>query len=128
LNPAMHTRVRNYLVDAGLTEGFKTQLLVWNDTGTTSDKFMVFRPNGGSAVRNQLGAEYYVLLDVIGAKGGNGVVDEAAQAIIEHVQQNPMSDSCIGYLQNLGGIPAPVLTAEGRLVYRLQFVATHGDQ
>lgn len=128
MNPAMHTRVRNYLVDSGLTEGFKTQLLVWSDTGTTSDKFMVFRPNGGSAVRNQLGGEYYVLLDVIGAKGGNGVVDEAVQAIIEHVQQNPMSDSCIGYLQNLGGIPAPVLTAEGRLVYRLQFVATHGDQ
>lgn len=80
------------------------------------------------AVRNQLGAEYYVLLDVVGAKGGNGVVDEVVQTIISYVQQNPMSDNCIGYLQNLGGIPAPVLTTEGRLVYRLQFVATHGDQ
>ena len=127
MNPPMHTRVRNYLADAGLTDGFKTQLLVWNDTGTATDKYLVFRPNGGSAVRNQLGAEHYVLVDVIGAKGGNAAVDEAVQAIIEHVQQNPMSDNCIGYLQNLGGIPAPVLTTEGRLVYRLQFVATHGD-
>lgn len=127
MNPPMHVRVRNNLADAGLTDGFKTQLLVWNDTGTATDKYLVFRPNGGSAVQNQLGAEYYVLVDVIGAKGGNAAVDEAVQAIIEHVQQNPMSDNCIGYLQNLGGIPAPVLTTEGRLVYRLQFVATHGD-
>lgn len=127
MTPPMHTRVRNYLSDAGLTDGFKTQLLVWNDTGTATDKYLVFRPNGGSAVQNQLGAEYYVLVDVIGAKGGNAAVDEIVQAIISYVQQNPMSDNCIGYLQNLGGIPAPVLTTEGRLVYRLQFVATHGD-
>lgn len=127
MNPPMHTRVKNYLSDAGLTDGFQVQLLMWNDTGSLSDRFMVFRPNGGSAIRNQLGGEYYVLLDVIGAKGGNGAVDERVQAIIDYVQQNPMTDACVGYLQNLGGIPSPVLTAEGRLVYRLQFVATFGS-
>ena len=127
MNPPMHTRVRNYLSSAGLADGFETQLLVWIDSGTSTDRFLVFRPNGGSAIRNQLGAEYYVIIDVIGAKGENGFVDERVQQIIAYVQQNPMSDGCIGYLQNLGGIPAPVLTTEGRLVYRLQFVATHGD-
>lgn len=127
MNPPMHTRVKNYLSDAGLTDGFQVQLLMWNDTGSLSDRFMVFRPNGGSAIRNQLGGEYYVLLDVIGAKGGNGAVDERVQAIIDYVQQNPMTDACVGYLQNLGGIPSPVSTAEGRLVYRLQFVATFGS-
>jgi len=127
LNPPMHTRVKNYLSDAGLTDGFQVQLLMWNDTGSLSDRFMVFRPNGGSAIRNQLGGEYYVLLDVIGAKGGNGAVDERVQAIIDYVQQNPMADACVGYLQNLGGIPSPVLTTEGRLVYRLQFVCTFGN-
>jgi len=127
LNLPMHTRVKNYLSDAGLTDGFQVQLLMWNDTGSLSDRFMVFRPNGGSAIRNQLGGEYYVMLDVIGAKGGNGAVDERVQAIIDYVQQNPMTDACVGYLQNLGGIPSPVSTAEGRLVYRLQFVATFGS-
>ncbi|NQS80546.1 phage tail termination protein [Pantoea agglomerans] len=127
MNPSMHTRVKNYLSDAGLTDGFQVQLLIWNDTGSLSDRFMVFRPNGGSAIRNQLGGEYYVLLDVIGAKGRNGAVDERVQAIIDYVQQNPMTDACVGYLQNLGGIPSPVPTAEGRLVYRLQFVATFGS-
>lgn len=127
MNPPMHTRVRNYFADAALTDGFNTQLLVWNDTGNLSDKFMVFRPNGGGAIRNQLGGEYYVLVDVIGAKGGNGAADERVQAILDYVQQNPMTESCVGYLENLGGIPAPVQTTEGRLVYRLQFVATFGS-
>lgn len=126
MNPPMHTRVRNYFADAALTDGFATQLLVWNDTGNLADKFMVFKPNGGGSIRNQLGGEYYVLVDVVGAKGGNGAVDERVQAILDYVQQNPMTDSCVGYLENLGGIPAPVLTTEGRLVYRLQFVATFG--
>ncbi|ELY4136442.1 hypothetical protein SMY68_003477 [Cronobacter sakazakii] len=127
MNPPMHTRLRDYFVEAGLTAGFTTQLLIWNDTGNMSERFMVFRPNGGSSIRNELGAEYYVLVDVIGAKGGNAFVDERVQQIVDYVQQNPMTDDCVGYLQNMGAMPAPVLTTDGRLVYRLQFVATYGD-
>lgn len=126
MTPPMHTRVRNLFANAGLTEGFTIQQLVWSDSGSFSDAFIVFRPNGGSAVRNGLGAEYYVMVDVIGAKGANGAADTAVQNIIDYVQQHPMADECVGYLENLGGIPAPVLTTEGRLVYRLQFVATFG--
>ncbi|WP_313687039.1 hypothetical protein [Pantoea sp.] len=127
MNPPMHTRVRNYFEDAGLLAGFTPQLLVWNDNGKQNEAFMVFRPNGGSSIRNGLGSEYYVMVDVVGARGGDVAADAAVQAIIDYVQKNPMTDDCVGYLQNLGGIPAPVLTTEGRLVYRLQFVATYGD-
>lgn len=127
MTPPMYKRVLNYFTDAGLTEGFTTQLLLWNDNGNQADKFIVFRPNGGGSIRNQLGGDYYVMVDVIGAKGGNAMVDERVNAIIDYVQQNPMTDSCVGYLENLGGIPAPVQTTEGRLVYRLQFVATFGS-
>ena len=126
MTPPMHTRVRNYFENAGLTDGFSIQQLVWSDSGNLSDAFMIFRPNGGSAVRKDLGSEYYVMVDVIGAKGANGAADTAVQNIIDYVQQHPMADECVGYLENLGGIPAPVLTTEGRLVYRLQFVATFG--
>ena len=127
MNPPMHTRVRNHFVDAGLTAGFITQLLMWNDTANLTDSFMVFRPNGGGNIRSQLGGDYHVLVDVIGAKSANGIVDQRVQDIIDYIQQNPMADACIGYLENLGGIPAPVQTTEGRLVYRLQFVATFGS-
>lgn len=126
MTPPMHTRVRNLFSNAGLTDGFSIQQLVWSDSGNLSDAFMIFRPNGGSAVRKDLGSEYYVMVDVIGAKGANGAADTAVQNIIDYVQQHPMADECVGYLENLGGIPAPVLTTEGRLVYRLQFVATFG--
>ncbi|ELY3756567.1 hypothetical protein SMX79_002721 [Cronobacter sakazakii] len=127
MNPPMHTRVRNYFMNAGLTDGFKVQLLMWTDSGTESDRFMVFRPNGGSNIRNGLGNEQYILVDVIGPKGGNAFVDERVQQIVDYVQQNPMTDDCVGYLQNMGAMPAPVLTTDGRLVYRLQFVATYGE-
>ena len=127
MTPPMHTRVRNYFVDAGLSAGFTTQLLMWNDSGNLSESFIVFRPNGGSAIRNDLGSEYYVMVDVIGAKGSNGATDTAVQAIMDYVQQNPMSDNCIGHIENVGGIPAPVLTAEGRLVYRLLFACLYGE-
>lgn len=127
MTPPMHKRVLNYFNDAALTSGYLPQLLVWNDTGKLTDNFMVFRPNGGGPVRNQLGGDYYVMVDVIGAKSANGIVDQRVQDVIDYVQQNPMADACVGYLENLGGIPAPVLTTEGRLVYRLQFVATFGS-
>ncbi|RPE02996.1 hypothetical protein BBB56_06235 [Candidatus Pantoea deserta] len=126
MTPPMHTRVRNYFANAGLADGFTIHQLVWSDSENLAEAFIVFRPNGGSAVRNGLGADYYVMVDVIGAKGGNGAADTAVQNIIDYVQQHPMDDECVGYLENLGGIPAPVLTTEGRLVYRLQFVATFG--
>lgn len=126
MNPPMHVRLCNYFVDNGLVDGFTTQLLIWHDSGDLSESFIVFRPNGGSNIRNELGAEYYVMVDVIGAKGGNGAADSAVQAIIQRVQLDPLPD-CIGYIENFGGIPAPVLTTEGRLVYRLQFAIKYGE-
>ena len=68
--PAMHDRLRDYFISAGLTDGFKFQKLIWTDSGVKTDKFMVFRPNGGSNLRNELGGEYYVMVDVIGAMNG----------------------------------------------------------
>lgn len=125
--PAMHDRLRDYFISAGLTDGFRVQKLIWTDSGVKTDKFMVFRPNGGSAIRNELGAEYYVMVDVIGAMNGNQAADDAVQAIIQRIQADPMPNDCIGHVENVGGIPAPVLTTEGRLVYRLLFSCLYGE-
>ncbi|HAX9726171.1 TPA: hypothetical protein JS159_004239 [Serratia marcescens] len=127
MTPAMHRRVRDYFVESGLTAGFTTQMLRWRDTGKGEDKFIVFRPNGGSPVRNDLASEYLVQVDVIGAEGEDEEVDNAVQAIISHIQNNPMPNDCIGHIENVGGIPSPVSTTEGRLVYRLQFACLYGE-
>lgn len=127
MTPSMHDRVKSMFVDAGLTTGFTVQSLLWTDTGKLTESFMVFRSNGGTAIRNDLGADYYILVDVIGAKGKNGSTDQATQNIIAYVQNNPMPNDCIGHIENIGGIPSPVQTEEGRLVYRLQFAVTYGE-
>lgn len=127
MTPMMHERVRNMFGDAGLTAGFTVQKLMYDDPEDLTQAVMVFRPNGGSNIRHDLGSEYYVLVDVIAAKDKRGDAANAVQRIVDYVQANPMADECVGYIQNMGAIPAPVLTEEGRIVFRLQFACTYGE-
>ncbi|HAX3616097.1 TPA: hypothetical protein JV334_004603 [Escherichia coli] len=127
MTPMMYERVRNMFGDAGLTAGFTVQKLMYDDLEDLAQAVMVFRPNGGSNIRHDLGSEHHVLVDVIGAKDKRGDAVVAVQRIVDYVQANPMADECVGYIQNMGAIPAPVLTAEGRIVFRLQFACTYGE-
>lgn len=127
MTPMMHERVRNMFGDAGLTVGFTVQKLMYDDPEDLTQAVMVFRPNGGSNIRHDLGSEHHVLVDVIGAKDKRGDATNAVQRIVDYVQANPMADECVGYIQNMGAIPSPVLTAEGRIVFRLQFACTYGE-
>lgn len=127
MTPMMHERVRNMFGDAGLTAGFTVQKLMYDDPEDLTQAVMVFRPNGGSNMRHDLGSEHHVLVDVIGAKDKRGDAANAVQRIVDYVQANPMADECVGYIQNMGAIPAPLLTAEGRIVFRLQFACTYGE-
>lgn len=127
MTPMMHERVRNLFGDAGLTAGFTVQQLMYDAPVDLTEAVMVFRPNGGAPIRHDLGGEHYVLVDVIGAKDKRGTAVDAVQRIVDYVQDNPMSDECVGYIQNMGGIPPPVLTEEGRIVFRLQFACNYGE-
>ena len=127
MTPMMHERVRNMFGDAGLTDGFTVQKLMYDDPEDLTQAVMVFRPNGGSNIRHDLGSEHHVLVDVIGAKDKRGDAANAVQRIVDYVQANPMADECVGYIQNMGAIPQPVLTEEGRIVFRLQFACTYGE-
>lgn len=127
MTPLMYERVRNAFGEAGLTNGFTVQQLMYEDPKDLSKAVMVFRSNGGTSIRNDLGAEHYVLVDVIGAKDKRREAVQAVQRIIDYVQKNPMADDCLGYIENMGGIPSPVPTEEGRIVFRLQFACTFGD-
>ena len=127
MTPAMYERVRNFFVDAGLTAGSIVQLLAFEDTKNLADSFIVFRPNGGTDIRNDLGSDHYVMVDVVGAKDKRGATTKKAQELIDYVEQNDIADECLGLIQNLGNLPAPVLTEEGRLVFRLQFMCVYGE-
>lgn len=127
MTPMMYERVRNLFVNAGLTAGFTVQQLMYDDPKDLSKAIMVFRPNGGDNIRNQLGSEYHALVDVIGAKDKRKDALDAVQRIVDYVQDNPISDSCVGHIENMGGIPPPVLTEEGRIVFRLQFSCLYGE-
>lgn len=127
MTPAMYERVRNFFVDAGLTAGSIVQLLTFEDTNNLADSFIVFRPNGGTDIRNDLGSDHYVMVDVVGAKDKRGATAKKAQSLIDYVEHNDIADECLGLIQNLGNLPAPVLTEEGRLVFRLQFMCVYGE-
>ena len=127
MTPPMYERVRNFFVRAGITDGYVVQLLAFDDTKKSSDAFIVFRPNGGTDIRNDLGSDHYVMVDVISAKDKRRPAAEKAQEIINYVEQNDIADECLGLIQNLGNIPAPLLTEEGRLVFRLQFMCVYGE-
>ena len=127
MTPTMHERVKNMFFAAGLTTNFTIQTLLWMDTKESAGNTIVFRPNGGTAIRNDLGSEHYVLVDVIGGKGKNTATDIHVDKILDYVQANPFIDECVGKIENVGGKPSPVLSEEGRLIYRLQFACTFGD-
>lgn len=127
MTPMMYERVRNLFVNTGLTSGFTIQQLMYDDPGKLTEAVIVFRPNGGTNIRNELGSEYHVIVDVIGAKDKRKDAVNAVQRIVDYVQANPISDSCVGHIENIGGIPPPVLTEEGRIVFRLQFACLYGE-
>ena len=114
----MYQRVAEYLKKTGLTNGFTVQYLKWRDTKTKNNKFIVFRPNGGSIIQTNLGNEYYTLIDFIGAVNDIETIDNDVSTIVDYIKNNPYTDDT-GLIQIVGAIPAPVTTEEERLVYRL---------
>lgn len=63
----------------------------------------------------------------VGAKDKRKEAMNAVQRIIEYVQENPISHPCVGHIENIGGIPPPQLTEEGRIVFRLSFACLYGE-
>lgn len=124
---AMYERVKESFVSAGLTDGWMVQLLFFEDTKKLTDAFIVFRPNGGTDLQSDLGSDYYVSVDVVAPKDKRRVAADKAQEILAYVQENPLADECLGMIQNMGNLPSPILTAEGRCVFRLQFGCVYGE-
>lgn len=115
----------NYLKISHLTDGYKLQMVQWeeqpDDNGTM--KYMVFQPNGGSGRVYDIGADDTVMLALVSAKKDALPVIERSQEILDYVTEHPI-DSCLNSVFNLGGMPTPIPTEEGRTVIRLLFRCT----
>jgi len=127
MKPSMYERVRNLFVAAGLTDGRIVQLNFFEDTKKATDAFIVFRPNNGVGLPNSDSGEHHVLVDVIGQKDKRGATAAASQDILDFIEANPLSDRCVGQIQSMGFLPPPILTEEGRPVYRLLFSCLYGE-
>lgn len=109
---------RDYIVASELVTNYTLQMHFWADTGKPKDKFVVIQTNGGSALRDGLGADYFMILTVIGDKNEFKVIGEKANELIQYITNNPKSD-CLSLVEASGGLPAPILTEEGRIVFRI---------
>ncbi len=118
----MLERVDKYLEDAGLYSGWTPQLEIWNDSDTSTDRFLVLQSNGGTALSKDLGSDKYFYLHVIGKRGQSDVEEARGKAleITNYIVNNPI-DSCVNFIQMQGDIPRPALTEEKRVVYMLMF-------
>lgn len=121
----MYKRVSDYLKSSALIEDFVVQYLKWRDTKNKGSKFIVFRPNGGSILKTDLGNEYYTLIDLVGAVNDIESIDNHVSAIADYIKNNPYTDST-GLIQIVGAIPSPVVTEEDRLVYRIMVSCKFG--
>jgi hypothetical protein len=122
----MYERVKNMFVDAGLTVGYVVQTLLWTDTNKKTDSFIVFSPGGGTSIRDDLSSNYYVDVTIVGASDKRIATAERMQQIIDYVQANPIKDECLNYIESMG-VPSPMPTTEGRIVFSLRFRCVYGD-
>lgn len=109
-----------YLQDAGLYDGWTSQLQFWNDTGDGNEQFIVLQSNGGTQVMDGIGGDFYFSLYVVGRHGQYNVADVDAKAneIIEYIKTHPI-DSCVNYIQLQAPLGRPMLTEEKRPVHEL---------
>lgn len=109
-----------YLQDAGLYDGWTSQLQFWDDTGNGNEQFIVLQSNGGTQVTDGLGGDFYFSLYVVGKHGQYNVsdVDTKALEIIEYIKTHPI-DSCVNYIQLQASLGRPMLTEEKRPVHEL---------
>lgn len=127
MTPAMYMRLKDLFVAEGLTAEFKVQWRQWKDSGKDADQFIVFRSSGGTNIEYDRGGDWYVMVDVVSSKSNPDAADAAVNAIVEYISLQSGADDCVGALQLVGNVPAPISTEEGRLVTRLLVSCTYGE-
>ncbi|ECE3714681.1 hypothetical protein NPT74_004584 [Salmonella enterica subsp. enterica serovar Techimani] len=118
-------KFRDWLVDSGLADGYIIQLARWLEKPADGGeaKYIIFQPDGGTPRLDDLSADDNVQVVLVSAKNDPQPAIQRAQDILDYVTANPDSD-CLNAVFNMGGIPVPAGTEEGRTVIRLLFRCT----
>lgn len=110
----------DYLNDGGLLNEWTWQYELWIDSKKPKEQFIVIQSNGGTAISNGLGNDFYFSVYVIGKVGVENLEDvkDKAMNIIHYIESNPINN-CIGTIHMQSPLGRPTLTEEKRVVYEL---------
>lgn len=110
---------RDWLKTNGQLAGLTVQLYQWEDLADKNQTYFVIQPNGGSTQVAEMGAEHTLQISLVAGKASGFTIEEKARALIAFVLNNPIAP--FGYVESVGGLPAPIFTADNRMVLRLTF-------
>lgn len=124
----MTDRLTAYLKDAGLTDGYKVQVMFWRDTGKATDKFIVVQPGGGTIVTDGLANDYFMSVWIVGAQGGEDMAQVIARSreVMEYIKAHQI-DSCLGSVNLMQPMPTPTQTGEKRVAMLISLRIRYGE-
>ncbi|MDH0356616.1 hypothetical protein [Morganella sp. GD04133] len=120
----IHEAFERYLNRVGLLDGFIVQYLTWTEElDSRTQQYAVIQPDDGSGRFSDLGADDNVMLILVSAQNDPEPVLIRAKDILDYVASHPL-DCELNSIYNLGGMPKPVPTEEGRFIMQLAFRCT----
>ncbi|MDM3613617.1 hypothetical protein O9381_18885 [Proteus mirabilis] len=120
----IHEKFERYLNRGNLLDGFIVQRFAWDEEeDTRHQQYAVIQPDDGSGRFADLGADDFVTLVLVSAQHDPEPSLIRANEILNFVAEFP--DDCeLNSIYNLGGLPRPIPTEEGRFILKLSFRCT----
>lgn len=120
----IHEKFERYLNRGNLLDSFIVQYLTWNEqSDEKTQQYAVIQPDDGSGRFADLGADDFVTLVLVSAQHDPEPTLIRANEILNFVAEFP--DDCeLNSIYNLGGLPRPIPTEEGRFILKLSFRCT----
>ncbi len=120
----IHEKFERYLNRGNLLDGFIVQYLTWNEQpDEKTQQYAVIQPDDGCGRFADLGADDFVVLILVSAWKDPEPTVIRANEILNYVANNSL-DCELNSIYNLGGLPRPIPTEEGRFILKLSFRCT----
>ncbi|UDN34545.1 hypothetical protein [Proteus sp. NMG38-2] len=120
----IHEKFERYLNRGNLLDGFIVQRFAWDEEeDTRHQQYAVIQPDDSSGRFADLGADDFVALVLVSAWKDPEPTVIRANEILNYVANNSL-DCELNSIYNLGGLPRPIPTEEGRFILRLSFRCT----
>ncbi|ULX30128.1 hypothetical protein H1D06_07090 [Mannheimia haemolytica] len=118
---------KQWLEAHSLADGYVVQLYQWEDT-QKAKPVIVIQPNSGSPQVSDLSSEHYLLISLVAGKNSGYTIEERAMAIMSKILVEPFAS--FGYIESMGGLPAPIFTEDNRMIFRLplRIISTNQEE